>query len=268
MAITIVIAIVTFVAGIGLGWFIFRPAPAEQTFVVGTNVPFPPFESYNDTTGKFEGFDIDISQLFANALGRTLVVRNFNDFDLLLATVGKGGVDMAASGITMSGTKGASRNATMSFSTPYYNANQAVIALKSNTLTCPNSVCTATQLGNQTIGVQSGTTSEGWVDTYITPFDPNNKTDIHRYPSVVTELQDVQNGVYNYMIIDAGPAASIVASNSATLKLVGTIITNELYGFAVEHNDPNGYLVTINSVLTRIMSDGTYNSLIQKWFGP
>ncbi len=268
LAVTIVIAVVMLLAGVGIGWFLFRPAPSEQTFVVGTNVPFPPFESYNDTTGKFEGFDIDISQLIANALGRTLVVRNFNDFDLLLATVGKGGVDMAASGITMSGSKGATRNLTMSFSNPYYNANQAVITLASDATTCPSSICTATQLGNKTIGVQSGTTSEGWVDTYVTPFDPNNKTDIHRYASVTTELQDLRNGVYEYMIIDAGPANSIVSSSGGTLKLVGTIITNELYGFAVQKGDPHDYLPTINSVLSQIVANGTYNDLLAKWFGP
>lgn len=267
LAIALVVAIVTFVAGVGVGWFVFNPAAPRATFVVGTNVPFPPFESYNDTTGAFEGFDIDISQLIANALGRTLVVRNFNDFDLLLATVGQGGLDMAASGITMSGTKGATRNLTMSFSSPYYNANQAVIAIASDTTTCPSNVCDATQLGNKTIGVQSGTTSEGWVDTYITPFDPNNKTDIHRYSSVSTELQDLRNKVYEFMIIDAGPANSLVGSSGGGLRLVGTIITNELYGFAVAHNDPHGYLATINSVLSRIQSDGTYQKLITKWFG-
>lgn len=268
MAVTIVIAIVTFIAGVGVGWFVFRPVQAAATFVVGTNVPFPPFESYNDTTGKFEGFDIDISQLIANALGKTLVVRNFNDFDLLLATVGRGGVDMASSGITMSGSRGAARNATMSFSNPYYNANQAVITVSTDTTTCPSNVCTATQVANKTIGVQSGTTSEGWVDTYITPFDPNNKTNIHRYSSVTTELQDLRNKVYEFMIIDAGPANSIVSNSAGSLRYMGTVITNELYGFAVQHGDPSGFLPTINSVLSRIQSDGTYAKLILKWFGP
>lgn len=268
MAVVVVIAIVTFLAGVGVGWFVFRPVPAKATLVVGTNIPFPPFESYNDTTGRFEGFDIDMTQLFANALGRTMVVRNFNDFDLLLATVGKGGVDVAASGITMSGSRGQLRNQTMSFSNPYYNANQGVITLIGDTTTCPNSTCTAQQLGNKTIGVQSGTTSEGWVDQYIKPFDPNNATHIHRYASVTTELQDLRNSVYEFMIIDVGPARAIVAGSSGTLKVLGTIITNELYGFAVGHNDPEGILPTINSVLSTIKANGQYDALLLKWFGP
>lgn len=268
VAIVVVVAIVTFVAGLGLGYFVFNPPPAKAVLVVGTNVPFPPFESYNDTSGKYEGFDIDIAQLVANALGEQMQVRNFQDFGVLLTTVGRGGVDMAVSAITMSGPIGATRNGSMSFSNPYYNANQAVIVLTSSTFTCPNSICTTTQVGNKTIGVQSATTSEGWVDTYITPFDPNNATDIHRYASVSNEIDALRTGVYQLMIIDAGPAASIVASSGGAFKLAGTIITNELYGFAVAHGDPKGLLPTINSVFAQIKSDGTYDQLITKWFGP
>ncbi len=267
IAIAIVIAVVTFLAGLGLGYFVFSPPPAKTLFVVGTNVPFPPFESYNDTTAKYYGFDIDIAQLIANALGRPMQVRNFQDFGILLTTVGHGGVDIAVSAITESGAVGTQRNLSMSFSDPYYNANQAAIVLSSSSFSCPNSICTSTQILNKTIGVQSATTSESWVDEYITPYDPNNASDIHRYASVSNEIDALRTGVYTIMIIDAGPAASIVAASGGAFKLAGTIVTNELYGIAVAHNDPNGYLPTINSVLSQIRQNGTYNQLIQKWFG-
>jgi polar amino acid transport system substrate-binding protein len=264
--IAIVVAIVAFVAGIGAGYFVFSAPPAKAKLVVATNVPFPPFESYNDTLGRFVGFDIDLASLIANATGRQLVVRNFDSFDLLLTTVGNGGVDMAASGITMSGTPGAKRNLTMSFSAPYYNANQAVITLASDTTVCPNSICTTRQIGNKTIGVQSGTTSESWVDANIKPFDRNNATNIHRYDSVTTELQALRNGVYEFMIIDSAPAANIAAGSSGTLKLLGTIITNELYGFAVAKGDPQSLVPAINSLLAQIKANGVYNQLLSKWF--
>lgn len=267
LALTVVIAVVTFLAGLGIGYFVFTPPPAKVTFVVGTNVPFPPFESYNDTSGKYEGFDIDIAQLVANALGREMVVRNFQDFGVLLTTVGHGGVDMAVSAITMSGTVGTARNASMSFSVPYYNANQAVVTLATSSFSCPSNTCNASLILGHTIGVQSATTSESWVDSEITPNDPNNATNIHRYASVSNEIDALRTGVYDLMIIDAGPAASIVASSSGQFKLAGTIITNELYGFAVAHNDPEGLLPTINSVIAQIKSNGQYDQLILKWFG-
>ena len=101
----VVIAIVTFAAGIGVGYVAFPSAPPAKTILlVGTNVPFPPFEDFNTSSGQFEGFDIDIAKLIAAELGRTLVVQQFADFQVLLATVGTGGVDMAASAITSSGS--------------------------------------------------------------------------------------------------------------------------------------------------------------------
>lgn len=137
--VTAVVAVVMLLAGLGIGYVAFRSpggAPKKTTLVVGTNVPFPPFENFNYTTGEFEGFDIDISALIATQLNRTLVVRQFASFPTLLLTVGNGGVDMAASSITMSGAVGAQRNATMSFSDPYYNANQGVLVKSGSTLAC------------------------------------------------------------------------------------------------------------------------------------
>lgn len=249
--------------GIGIGTVFFQP---KGRFVVGINAPFPPFESYNDTTGTYEGFDVAIAQLIADAMGRELVIRNFNDFGVLLETVKVGGVDMAASAITMSGSAGALRNQSMSFSDPYYSANQAVIIRSGYTFSCTNNVCTIDDIVNNTIGVQSQTTSESWVDQYITPIQRNPGQTIHRYASVATEVDGLRTSVYDLMIIDEAPARAIVAGSNAELVFAGVIITNELYGFPVQKGDPHGYLPAINSVIARIKSDGTYNQLLQQWF--
>src|SRR2546427_446403 len=92
--VVVVVAILAFVGGLALGPVVFPPAAQVPTLVVGTNIPFPPFEDYNTTTNTFFGFDIDIARLIAHASHRTLVVKNFADFDALLATVGKNGVDI------------------------------------------------------------------------------------------------------------------------------------------------------------------------------
>lgn len=265
-ALVIVIAVVTFLAGLGLGYFVFSP-PTKLKFIVGTNAPFPPFESYNDTLGQFVGFDIDIAQLVANALGREMVVRNFQDFGLLLTTVGTGGVDMAVAAITMSGDAGARRNQTMSFSNTYYSANQAVVIRAGFSFSCPNDICDVADIVNKTIGVQSQTTSELWVDQYIVPIQANPDTTIHRYVSITTELDGLRTSVYDLMIIDEAPARAIVAGSSGQLAIGGIIVTGELYGFAVAKNDPKGFLPTINSVLAQIKGDGTYDQLVRKWFG-
>src|SRR3989442_5153432 len=88
----IIVAIIAFLGGIGVSSLI---APARARLTVGTNAPFPPFESYNDTTGQFEGFDIAIAKLVADRLRRDLVVPNFNNLQLLPTTGGEGGLGKA-----------------------------------------------------------------------------------------------------------------------------------------------------------------------------
>ena len=265
--IVVVVAVLAFVAGIGVGNLMYAPKAASAYLVVGTNIPFPPFEDYNYTTGKYVGFDIDLSQMIANAAGRQLVIQNFADFSVLLTTVGKGGVDMAASAITESGTTGAQRNQTMTFSIPYYDANQAVVVKSSSTLTCANNVCTANDLKTLTVGVQTGTTSESWVDDNLASLMANNQTQIKRFTTVDLEVSALNAGSIDAMIIDSGPATAIAAGSSGALKVTGTIITGELYGFAVAHGDPEGLLSIINNVITQSKANGTYQTLITKWFG-
>lgn len=266
--IVVVVAILAFVGGIGMGNLLYAPKPTTSPFlVVGTNIPFPPFEDYNYTTGKYVGFDIDMSQMIANAAGRQLVIQNFADFSVLLTTVGKGGVDMAASAITQSGTTGAQRNSTMSFSVPYYDANQAVLVKSASTITCASNVCTAPMLKNYTVGVQTGTTSESWVDDNLADLMANNATQIKRFTTVDLEIAALNAGSIDLVIIDAGPANAIAAGSAGALKVTGSIITGELYGFAVAHNDPEGLLPVINKVINDSKANGTYQTLITKWFG-
>src|SRR5438034_9132233 len=63
VVIVAVVAVVLFVAGVGVGWLVFSP-PAKRAskLFLGTNTPFPPFESRNATSDALEGFDIDLVQ--------------------------------------------------------------------------------------------------------------------------------------------------------------------------------------------------------------
>lgn len=267
-ATVVVIAIVAFAAGLGAGNYLFggkTSQAARQYLVVGTNIPFPPFEDFNTTTGQYEGFDIDFAQMIAFAAHRTLVIQNYADFKVLLTTVGLGGVDMAVSAITMSGTTGAKRNETMSFSVTYYAANQGVMAKTSSTLSCASNVCTANDLKTLIVGVQSGTTSESWVDDNLKSLMANPTNQIKRFTAVDTELAALNAGSIDIVIIDVGPAKALAAGSSGALKVVGQIITGELYAFPVQEGDPQGLLPIIDSVISQAKANGTYAQLLTEW---
>ena len=269
-AVVVIVAIVAFVGGLGVGNLLFAgtTTPGGTTskiFAVGTNIPFPPFEDYNTTSSTYFGFDIDMSVMIASALNRSLSIVNFADFSTLLATVGRGGVDMAASAITSSGSAGASRNASMSFSIPYYLANQAALVRTNFYLRCASDVCTANDLKNLTVGVQTGTTSQDWANTYLVPNMTNPSSQLKTYTTVDTEVAALQAGTLDAVIIDVGPAKSIAQSSAGGLTVAGSIITGEQYSFAVAKGDPEHILPTINSVISTAMTNGTYQTLLTKW---
>ena len=93
---------------------------AAEQLVVATNAEFAPWE-YKEGNQYF-GIDMEIAQLIATELGLELVIDDM-DFDMVVGAVGKQGVDIAMSGITIT----AERMNVINFSTPYY--TEAIVAV-------------------------------------------------------------------------------------------------------------------------------------------
>ena len=99
---------------------------AAEQLVVATNAEFAPWE-YKEGN-KFYGIDMEIAQLIATELGLELVIDDM-DFDMVVGAVGKQGVDIAMSGITIT----AERMNVINFSTPYYTEAIIVVCKDSDT---------------------------------------------------------------------------------------------------------------------------------------
>jgi polar amino acid transport system substrate-binding protein len=269
--IVVVVAVVTFLAGLGIGALVLAPAPTTgpPRLLLGTNTPFPPFEYYNNSTGKrlLVGFDIELIQTLVTRIGYTYEWRDYTDFTALLLAVGSNGVDIAIGAITESGPTGAQRNASMHFTNPYYVSNQGVLKRASDTKNycAATTVCTASDL-NKTglrIAAQLLTTSEFWVEGNAPA------ATLALYGSVTQVLQALSSGSADIVVIDK-PAADGIAKANPAFKVQGVILTNELYGFAVPRgppDDPLGLIPRLNAALATARSDGTYDALIKKYFG-
>ena len=101
----------------------FEESKADQQLVVATNAAFAPFE-YKEGN-KFAGIDMEIAAYIAESLGLELVIMDM-EFDSVVTSVGKNGVDIAMAGLTVNET----RKAHVNFSTSYYNAAQVLVVLE------------------------------------------------------------------------------------------------------------------------------------------
>ncbi len=261
--IAIVVAIITFLAGLGVGAVFLAPAPqpAAPKLLLGTNTPFPPFEYY-DQQDRLVGFDVELIQTLVTRAGYSYEWRDFTDFTALLLAVSASGVDIAIGAITIR----ADRNASLDFTNPYYESDQGILKLTSDTANyCAAADCTVAEL-NRTdlvIGAQEITTSEFWVeDNLPAVVDSNN---LKLFPGVTQVLQALTAGSVDIVVIDKPAAVGIAAGNTA-FTVAGTIQTNELYGFAVANNDPDGLIPKLNAQLAAIRADGTYATLLDKYF--
>ena len=97
---------------------------ADSQLVVATNASFAPFE-YKEGD-KFAGIDMEIAAYIAEKLGLELVIMDM-DFEAVVTSVGKNGVDIAMAGLTVN----EERKQSVNFSDSYYNAAQ-VIVVKEN----------------------------------------------------------------------------------------------------------------------------------------
>jgi ABC-type amino acid transport substrate-binding protein len=274
--VTIVVAVLTFVGGLGLGVFVLAPPAVaavppcatpggagvnSTNLLLGTNTPFPPFESRQGTA--LVGFDIELIQELVKRAGYACEWVDFRDFNALLAAVASGGVDIAIGAITMNGDTGTARNATLKFTNPYFLSNQGVLKRTSDaTNYCAASDCVASDL-NKTglrIGVQELTTSFYWVDSNA------KKATVSVKGNVADLLLALQQTNIDIIVIDK-PAADGIAASNTQFKVQGTIRTNELYGFATAKADPKALIPKLNTQLAAVKTDGTYDRLIKKWFG-
>ena len=242
-------------------------ATHPATLHVGTNVPYPPFETYNATSGRFEGFDIDLTDNVTARLAYKPTWENYADFAVLLSSVSAGQVDMAASAITSSGIVGAERNLTMYFSLPYYEVAFGVLVKSSNNLTCPSTGCAPSELANRTVGIVTGTSEELWVDQELVSPGYTNSSDVHTYTSLETLLVALQAGSFTIGIVDSWTAGAV--ANGTNLRVAGTIATGEQYSLAFPKNAAGLALRDrVNTVLQAMIADGTLDALMAKWFAP
>ena len=100
---------------------------AAGQLVVSTNAAFAPYEYKKGD--KFVGIDMEIAKLIADRLGLELVIDDM-DFDAVVTSVGKNGVDIAMAGLSVTAT----RKQSVNFSSSYYKgAYQVLIVKKDNT---------------------------------------------------------------------------------------------------------------------------------------
>lgn len=180
--------------------------------VVATNIDFAPFEYYNGN--KIAGIDIEIAQLIANEMGKTLVVEHM-DFDAVVTAVqniDKYDIGMAA--LTIS----ADRKQMVNFTKPYFDTTQVVVVKADDTTfdACSDKDAMLQKLASLSgaaakCGGQAGTTGQQFVKgNEALEFDGFKNLDFNGYDSPALAVQSMLDGNISFIIVDKAVAQTLL----------------------------------------------------------
>jgi polar amino acid transport system substrate-binding protein len=221
---------------------------------VATDKPaYPPYFEDNDpANGK--GFESAVAYAIADQLGfpKSKVVWTVEPFNASYAP-GPKDFDFDVNQISITPT----RAKQVDFSTPYYTANQAVVALKSS------DAAKATSLGDlsdTTIGVQIGTTSLDAVKDVIEPasepkvFDNSN--------DVITALKQ---GQVDAVVVDVPTALYLTAVQVPQAKVVGQFPApgGDRWGALLSKGSP--LTACVSKAIESLRSSGELQQITDRW---
>ncbi|WP_405784914.1 ABC transporter substrate-binding protein [Streptomyces sp. NBC_01378] len=218
-----------------------------------THLPYAPFQS--EKGKKIVGFDVDLIDLVADDLGlkQQIVDKSFETIKTG-ADLNAGVCDVAAAGMTIT----PERKQHLAFSTPYFDANQALLARKGVKAKSLGDI----KSGKIRLGSQSATTGE---DTaHAAGIDSKS------FESSDAELNGLRTGQVDVVIQDYPVVQNWLKdpANAAKFTVTGTVQTGEKYGFAVRKGGNPKLLAAIDKAIKKAKQDGTYKKLYEKWIGP
>ena len=180
--------------------------------VVATNIDFAPFEYYNGN--KIAGIDIEIAQLIANEMGKTLVVEHM-DFDAVVTSVQTKDIyDIGMAALTIS----EDRKQMVNFTKPYFDTTQVVVVKADDTTfdACSDKDAMLQKLASLSgaaakCGGQAGTTGQQFVKgNEALGFDGFKNLDFNGYDSPALAVQSMLDGNISFIIVDKAVAQTLL----------------------------------------------------------
>ena len=226
------------------------------TLTVATDKPaFPPYFEDNDPTNG-RGFESAVAYAIARKLGyaKSAVKWTTEPFNSSYAP-GPKKFDFDVNQISIT----PARAKRVDFSTPYFTAPQALVALKSSDAAKATSLA---DLANTKLGVQIGTTSLDAVNQVVKPSaQPKVFNDSN---DVVTALKQKQ---VDAVVVDLPTAFFLTAAQVPTAKIVGQFSApgGDTWGALLQKGSP--LTDCVNQAIGDLKESGALQSLEQRWLG-
>jgi len=222
---------------------------------VGTSADYPPFESV-DESGNKVGFDIDLMTEVAKRLGVQVEWVDM-PFDSLIAAVQEGKIDASISAFNYN----EDRDKMIDFSDAYYTSEDAFTVAENFAGTVAN----PEDVAAYKVGVQTGTTQDGWLTDNLVAGGKLPEENLFRYDRVDQAMLDLQNGRIDVMMSDYVPAQAL-AEQLGGLKIVyHGVLSSGPMNIVIPDGDAE-LQQAINEIIKQLQDEGFIDGLAVKHF--
>jgi polar amino acid transport system substrate-binding protein len=237
------------------------------TITVSTDPKYPPQSSFDEKTGEYVGFDIDVATEIADRLGVQIAWQTPN-WNAITAGSWNGRWDMSVGSMTPTND----RQKVLNFTEPYYFTPAVVVVNSANTSVQDVS----TDLDGKTIGVCSGCTYEQFLDKTlaIKGFDFDFSIDdasVKGYGTDTDALQDLSlgDGTRLDAVITSLTTAQGYIDSGKPVKIVGDPVFYEPLAVAFDRSAPQdsaSLAAAVDQIVKDMHADGTLTTLSEKWY--
>ena len=231
---------------------------------VSTDPAYPPQSSYDEATGEWQGFDIDVANEIANRMGVTTEWET-PSWDVITAGNWNDRWDISVGSMSIT----EERAQVLDFSLPYY-FTPAGVAVKAD-----SDISSLDQLSGKRVGVCGACTYEyylnrslkipGFAFEFLVPDD----IEIVTYDTDSTAIQDLQLGRVD-AVVSAVPTLEEAIKKGKEIKLVGDPVFLEPLAVAADKSSSlpvDSLVAELNRIIKEMHDDGTLSELSMKWYG-
>ena len=217
--------------------------------VIGVKYDVPPFGFNNPSSGKVEGFDVDLGQAVADKLG---VKPKFIEAisDNRIPFLQDGTADLILSTMTIN----EERVGQIEFSDPYFIAKGRILTKKDN-----SEITGVDSLAGKNVCTALGSTYEATLKKQA----PD--AELKLVDSYSECLESLQNGSVDAISTDDVILTGMIIQDDS-LKLVGDELSQEPYGAGIKKGNAD-LKEFVDGVFSEFKEDGRYDKTYEKWVG-
>ena len=232
-------------------FFVFTGVKVDDTIDIVFDNAYAPFE-FKDSDQVYKGLDVDIINEVAKRSGWKMN-QSFPGFDAAVNAVQSGSADALMAGTTIT----EARKQVFTFSDPYFDTKIIVATTKAN------KISSYEDLKGKTVGVKNGTAAQTFLEENKNKYGFSIKT----FDTGDLMYNSLATGSVNAVMDDEAVIQyAIQQGQDLSLDIPGEPIGS--FGFSVKKGSKYEYLVDdFNKALAEMKEDGTYETIMNKWFG-